>query len=198
MCVAILTLPGQRVDDSALFRGWTINRDGGGLAYVNVAGELKVSKGHLSYNKFHAAYEEALSQRAEDSPMLIHMRIGTSGPNNEANTHPFEFTPTNGPRGAMIHNGVLFSPSAERAGTGQDRKSDTRVVVDDLGTLFALQTLQEDRARRALGQAISSNNKFAFLYENKDYVIVNEEQGFWHDNVWYSNNTCGVRTNGRY
>lgn len=196
MCVAILAKPGQMLGNRELFSGWSSNPDGGGFAMVNNEGALEVGKGYLKYNDFKAALDEAIQRRAEDSPMLIHFRIGTSGNKNSGpNTHPFEFTNAEGVRGAMIHNGILFTPTEEKAGKGADRKSDTRVVVDELGTLFALDKLKARRAR--VGEAIGAGNKFAFLFENKDFVIINEGSGFWEDNIWHSNNSCGVRNYGR-
>lgn len=194
MCVAILALPGKMLGNKELFSGWSSNPDGGGFAYVDVEGKLKVGKGYMKYGEFKMALDEALQFRADDSPLLVHFRIGTSGTKDGNNTHPFEFTPEKGPKGAMIHNGILFTPSAARGGTGAEKKSDTSVVVSELGTLFELERLQ---ARRdSVGNAIGSN-KLAFLFEDKNYVIINEDRGFWEDGIWHSNNSCGVRNYGR-
>lgn len=193
MCVAILTKPGKVVTNDALFQGWSINRDGGGLAFV-ADGQIQIRKGFLKYNEFQTAYEQAIADADDDSPMLIHMRIGTSGPNNEANTHPFEVTPRDGVPGAMIHNGVLFSPTGDLAGPATDRKSDTRVVAEQLGVLFRFEDVVN--ARDQLGRAIGTGNKFAFLYADKNYAIINEQQGYWIDDIWYSNTSCTRRING--
>ena len=35
MCIAVVQKPGAVIDDASLYRGWTINNDGGGFAYVD-------------------------------------------------------------------------------------------------------------------------------------------------------------------
>jgi len=84
MCIALVAEAGKRPTKKALFSGWTANRDGGGFAYVN-DGEVKIEKGFMVYNEFEKALEAALDTN-EDSPFLIHMRIGTSGGKTPMNT----------------------------------------------------------------------------------------------------------------
>jgi glutamine phosphoribosylpyrophosphate amidotransferase len=189
MCIAILTTPGKRLTNQQLWKGWTITQDGGGLAFVK-DGKVVVSKGHRKYNDFQKAYEEAYEEVGLESPFLIHMRIGTSGLRSANNTHPFEFKPQSGPSGAMIHNGIMFSPAGEWKGPQDDRKSDTRVFVAALNNILALEDLK--RAKEAVGKAIGGGNKLVFLFDDKSWVIVNEDEGYWDDGIWYSNIGCRV------
>jgi predicted glutamine amidotransferase len=192
MCIAIVSTPGMRVMDAALYRGWTANRDGGGIAYVK-NGKVVVEKGFLTYNEFHKAYETAFNEVGKESPFLIHMRIGTSGGVTKNNTHPFAIRPQKGPAGAMIHNGILFTPAGAWKGGAGDQKSDTRVVAEALNNILELQDVKE--GKELLGQAIGRSNKLAFLYDNKEYVIINEDLGFWDQGIWYSNGGCRVYSN---
>lgn len=193
MCVAIVTQPGKRVENAALYRGWNINRDGGGFAYIE-NGKVKIEKGFFEYNGFNKAYDAAFSRVGESSPFLIHMRIGTSGLKNANNTHPFAIKPQDGPGGAMIHNGILFTPSGAYKGPADDAKSDTRVVAEALNNILRLQDVKD--AKVALGLAVGSGNKLAFLYDTGEYVIVNEDEGSWDEGIWYSNHSCAAVSRG--
>lgn len=194
MCIAIVTTPGKRVGDNALYRGWTSNQDGGGFAFVK-QGKVVIEKGFFKYNEFHKALNAAVDTYGQQSPFLIHMRIGTSGLKNENNTHPFAIKPQDGPAGAMMHNGILFTPGGAYRGPDHDKKSDTRVVAEALNNILRLQDVLQ--AKKELGAAIGYGNKLAFLYDTGDYVIINENQGYWDDGIWYSNSSCKVHANAR-
>lgn len=171
------------VDNAALYRGWVSNPDGGGFAYVNEKGEVVIEKGFMKYGAFQKAYEQAAEKYADNSPFLVHMRITTSGGTNPYNTHPFQVK-----GGAMIHNGVLFSPTGKLAeGKGKNTKSDTHVLTTVLHNVLTRDDVKA--ARDAIGDVIGYN-KLAFLYDNKEFVIVNEDFGSWDKGIWYSNDSC--------
>lgn len=191
MCVAILTTAGTKLTKDIIDSGWTSNPDGGGFAYVDDNSTLQIKKGFLEPEDFLKEYMGAADKYSDTSPFLVHMRIGTSGGNTENNTHPFKIPSVgDSPEGAMIHNGVLFTPTGSWRGKGEDMYSDTRVVAEALKDILGLEDVL--RSKEGIGKAIGKSNKFAFLYANKEYVIVNEESGFWKDGVWFSNNSCGV------
>lgn len=189
MCVAIVTKAGKVIDNGALWRGWDSNPHGGGFAYVK-DGKVVIEKGFMTYNKFQAAYADASKKYAEDSPFLVHMRIRTSGATNANNCHPFPIR-----NGALIHNGIMFTPTGDRAGPTSDRKSDTRVFAESLYNILKLEHVQKQA--RGIQEAIGYGNKLAFLYDDKQYFILGESQGDWDDGVWYSNNSCSL-TSRRY
>lgn len=184
MCVAILAKPGHRVGNANLFAGWSVNSHGAGFAYVDPnTNKVVIQKGFLkSYNEFEKALSDAYD-RAPDSPFLIHMRIRSVGHQNENNTHPF---PIKG--GALIHNGTLFTPTGSDVGPADDRKSDTRVFAERLYNV--LEYPDVEAGKDDIGRAIGSYNKVVMLYDTKDYVIVNEANGEWVDDIWYSNSSC--------
>lgn len=190
MCVAILCKPGARVTDAALWKGWGINRDGGGMAFINKHGKLVIDKGYTEYNAFHKALTKHLGNVAEDSPFMIHMRIRSAGDMGKNNHHPFAIKPQNGPSGALMHNGTLFQPSGAWRGEPDDLKSDTRVVANALNNILSAENVLN--SVRELGIAIGTANKMVFLYEDKTWAIINEEQGVWDNDVWYSNGSCGI------
>lgn len=193
MCIAIVIKAGATLSDAQLWKGWTANEDGGGFAYVK-NDKVEIEKGFMKYNDFQKAFRKASEEFGADSPFLVHMRIGTSGGVTPVNTHPFEIKPQHGPHGAMIHNGILFTPSGAWAGNGADKKSDTRVVASALNNILVLEDIKN--AKALLGNAIGAGNKLAFLYDNKEFVIINEHQGYWKDEVWYSNAGCNLSPAG--
>lgn len=191
MCIAVLARPGAKLTNATLFKGWTVNSHGGGFAYVNKEGKLILDKGHMKFNEFQKAYERILEHEvADDSPMLIHMRITSQGDTTPANTHPFLVGPDEGVRGAMIHNGTLFRPSGVWEGKVGEKNSDTKVMATALRTILTAEAIQNSVAE--LGQAIGSHNKLCFLFDDKSWAIINESSGYWADDVWYSNGSCGV------
>lgn len=186
MCVAILTKAGARLTTEQIENGWYGNPDGGGFAYV-ADGRVHIKRGLMNLLQMQDEYQKAADLYSEDSPFLIHMRVSTSGGITPQNTHPFEIR-----GGAMIHNGVMFTPSGARAGTYPDRKSDTRVFAEALYEVLQLENIK--RAESRILREIGSYNKLAFLYDNKDYYIMNEEAGDWNDDhtIWFSNSSCDV------
>lgn len=183
MCVAILSKPGASVPNDMLWKGWTVNKDGAGFAYVH-DGKVIIKKGFMSYNDFQTAYRAAVEQFGEDSPMLVHMRIKTVGSVTAKNCHPFKIK-----NGAMIHNGTLFYPTGE---AGKVDKSDSRLFAEKMYNILQLEDVV--RTEKEFLYAFGRTNKMAFLYDNKDYAILNEESGMWIDDVWYSNGSCKIFT----
>lgn len=184
MCIAICTNKNAIITPTALQRGWQTNPDGGGFAYVD-DDHVVIKKGYMNYPDFEKAYLDHAEKYASESPFLVHMRIHTSGGITAKNTHPFAIK-----GGAMIHNGIMFSPTGKRAGTPTDRRSDTRVLAEDLYNILQLD--QVKKAAVGIHEAVGRGNKLAFLYDNKELFIIGENQGFWEGGIWYSNSGCGV------
>lgn len=187
MCVAILQKPGAIIPAQGLGAGFATNRDGAGFAYVDPEQKkVVIQKGFMTYGELHDAYYEAVEKYGQDSPFLVHMRIKTSGLVSQANTHPF---PVAG--GAMIHNGSFFYPSKKYIGEANDEKSDTRVFAEQLGKILTYADVKASQMR--ILEAVGAYNKLVFLYDDGQYLILNERAGNWKDDVWYSNLSCQVR-----
>ena len=106
MCVAILCKTGKILDNERLYRGWTNNSDGGGIAYLDDNKKVCIESGFLQYGEFQKAYARLADRYSKNGPMLIHMRIRSTGSKGKDNCHPFKIK-----NGAMIHNGTLFFPT---------------------------------------------------------------------------------------
>lgn len=173
MCIAIFKPADKTVKESYLKESFRYNRDGAGFAYVQ-NGEVKIDKGHMSYDSFITAYRTALEEN-KDSPFLIHFRIATLGSKDEVNTHPFPIKD-----GALIHNGSMVGTGAKQA----DGASDTSLFASKLYDKLSFSVV--NKAKSELEDALSFN-KVVLLYKDKSFVILNENLGHWNDGVWYSN-----------
>lgn len=182
MCVAILTKPGAVLTPDQIKEGWSCNPDGGGFAYVR-DDKVQIVKGFMKVEHLVESYKAMSELYAEDSPFLVHMRIGTSGGKTPKNTHPFPIK-----NGALIHNGIMFTPAGERAGTPEDRKSDTRVFAEALYNVLELEHVK--KAEKRILREIGYYNKVCFLYNDKSYYILNEDAGDWEGDIWFSNSSC--------
>lgn len=184
MCIAIVQTKGTYLTRDEISRGWKTNPDGGGFCYVR-DGKTVIEKGFMKEDDFVRAYNNAMDKHSDESPFLVHFRITTSGGTSPNNCHPF---PVKG--GALIHNGIMFTPPASRAGPAHDPRSDTRVFAEDLYNILNNEHVKT--ARDGILKAIGHGNKIAFLYDNREVVIVGEERGYWEKGIWYSNLSCAV------
>jgi predicted glutamine amidotransferase len=190
MCVAILCTAGTRLTDKQIRDGWEFNEDGGGFAYVK-EGRVYVDKGYMDVEPFIEAYNVAATEYCQYSPFLVHMRIATSGNTDAKNTHPFRVK-----NGAVIHNGILFHPNGDMAGSGKDKNSDTFVLAAALFNVLVKDDVKA--AKESLCKDIGYSNKLVFLYDDGEYVIVNEDRGFWDKGIWFSNSSCVPNTRSKY
>lgn len=181
MCIAILSKAGKVVSDGNIARSAGRNRDGGGFAYVDKDnGKVKIRKGFMTAAEFLKAYHETLEQgHGENNPMMLHFRIATLGKVGTDNCHPFVV-----PNGALIHNGSLWTGGGY--GSSDVEKSDTREFAERISVNLTPEILRKSQVALELEVGY---NKLAFLFDEGEYVILNETSGSWDDGVWYSNNT---------
>lgn len=156
------------------------NRDGAGLAWINKDGDCEYRKGYMSEKDFVDGYQQHILDGGayKRGPVLIHARIATLGKVCIENCHPF---PIRG--GVMAHNGTLW-----HGGNGVSRlaeKSDTREYAERMTNNLGYEVV--DLACEQLGIVIEKKNKFVFLYAKGKFVIVNENEGVWQKDTWFSN-----------
>lgn len=173
MCLAIFKPANQVIPVDHLREGWISNPDGGGFAFVR-KGKVVVRKGFMQLKEFLAAYE-TVSKKNPDSPMLVHFRIRSMGGKGEENTHPFEFNNT-----ALIHNGTLSGTGAQP----NNGKSDTCLFVEKYKDLLTYDNL--NKHKKEFDDAIGYN-KMALLFGDGRHLILNEQGGYWRNDIWYSN-----------
>ena len=177
--------------DDILKECWIENPDGAGFMYKIGSERVVISKGYMDFDEFlDAIHTQAFTARDE---VVMHFRIGTSGGNIPANTHPFpishdlrdlkklQFVTDR----AMAHNGVF--------GAGEKRNSDTQVYVRDvLGRKHVQNNLGTDHIRSMIETTTKGSKVIIFREGEWDLY------GDWKtdaNGVKYSNNTYDAETN---
>lgn len=188
MCVAIVKPKGKDVSNKALELGFEANCDGAGFAY-NYNGKLFVKKGYFNVENFIADIRET-QMRYDNPAMIIHARLASHGVVNEANCHPFLVSDNL----AVIHNGIIRGEYA-RLANSDPTHSDTYFFVEMCLKLTYKQDSRfylDDVMKSAIESIVGGYNKLCFLDNEGNYSIINEDKGFWLNDVWYSNSSCQV------
>lgn len=186
MCLLTFVPEGVQPNRDFLQNGTICNDDGHGWAIVCLCGEdaeLHTFKS-LDAQETIDAFIEKRSTCAS-GPALFHSRFATHGITNTDNCHPFV---VNGDSRTVVgHNGIL--PKIYQPNDKYDERSDTRLYADDfLGSFHKFATQDQ---RDTIGQKITVYNKLVILtidptYDSYAYII-NEPQGTWDKDCWYSN-----------
>ena len=181
MCIIALTTKGKLVKKEKLLNMTRSNSHGFGISWIE-NGKVKTFKS-MDNKKFIEKAIDIQSKFYNESEILIHCRIATSGKTDIKNCHPFPVDNDT----VFAHNGVLDEEVAEGTAT----KSDTRIFNDRFLKQLKPDFLKTRHMRKIIGELIGSYNKLAFLTVNKDLpknaYIINKSQGEIDDGIWYSN-----------
>ena len=177
MCIIIVKPKNTTISDEYLRNSFENNDDGAGIAYTKDE-QLYIIKGIFNVDDFVKKVREV--EKIAEGSILIHCRIGTSGLKDANNCHPFIVNNST----VMVHNGILDIEVPK-----DSLISDTQIFVNEY-----LKNAKEDFTKdegylKLLSYAIGNNNKFAFLDNKGNHIIVNEKQGEWNNGIWYSNQT---------
>ena len=158
---------------------WDTNPDGFGMMWVEESvlqtfHTLFIEDARKKYHEVHDAFSAS-------SNIVIHFRIGTSGPNDLTNCHPFNITDQVG----FVHNGILpgtYHPKKE------DTRNDTRIFNDVI--LKKLGDIKEALANKATRLLLTDDimgDKMVFLDNDNHLTFLNKDKGSVQEGVWYSN-----------
>ena len=167
MCViAVKPANAAMIDNQTIENCWYNNDDGAGFMYP-AHGGVKIRKGYMTLKALKKALK-ALEKEIDTTatPIIFHFRIGTSGGNIAANTHPFpvsenlaalQKTQLTAPL-AVAHNGVIDI---------RPRKKDISDTMEYiLSQLAPLYQLKKDFYRHEAGKQLVYNaiqSKMAFM-----------------------------------
>jgi predicted glutamine amidotransferase len=167
MCViAVKPANIAMIDEKTIENMWYNNDDGAGFMYPGPGG-VKIRKGYMTLKSLKKALK-ALNKEIDTTatPIILHFRIGTSGGNIAANTHPFpvsenlaalQKTQLTAPL-AVAHNGVIDI---------RPRKKDISDTMEYiLSQLAPLYQLKKDFYRHEAGKKLIYNaiqSKMAFM-----------------------------------
>lgn len=183
MCLLTYFPPDTQPDAQLLRNGGQFNDDGHGWAIV--ANGSIITYKSLNLNQ---AIDNFVATRKiyPEGPALFHSRLSTHGSISVDNCHPFV---VNGDSRTVIgHNGIF--PKSVQPGK-DDNRSDTRVLAEDFLGKRSHLLFATEKQRKQLAGWMGKYNKAVILNVNPAYsfssVIINEQQGIWHNGIWYSN-----------
>lgn len=175
MCIAIVKPEGTVISDETLIECYTNNPDGAGIAYAR-DNHIVIVKGIFSTKELIKQVRKA--EQVAEGAMLIHCRIGTSGPNNKVNCHPHIVND----QCVLIHNGILDIDVPKNS-----KVSDTILYIQEFLKELPKDFMHNKAMTKLIEDHIGSHNKFCLLDNKGNYTIINEKAGEWEDGIWYSN-----------
>jgi predicted glutamine amidotransferase len=152
------------------------NPDGAGIAYFN--GRKTVI---LKSPRWRGEQIEREMEKLKDAPAIVHFRFATHGRVNYDNAHPFALS-----KGyAAAHNGVICTkhlgkPKHDESDTRQFLRVRVNRVLTMAGCIGELDLLE-------WGEEIGTGNKLAIMSNRGDVSLVNDAQGHWFEDCWFSN-----------
>ena len=182
MCIIALTTKGNLVSKEKLKNMTNRNSHGFGISWIR-DGKIITFKS-MDSKKFIEKAIDIQSEFYNDSEILIHCRLATSGKTNVANCHPFNIDD----KTVFAHNGIFDD---EVADNNHNTKSDTRIFNERFLRNLKPDFLKTKHMRNIIEELIGDQNKLAFLTVNnklpKSSYIINKNKGIVDDGVWYSN-----------
>ena len=189
MCVIIAGLGSATPTRQQLTRGCVSNPDGfgWGIVYEDNHGYYTMKWDRtMNGQKAIDGYLTAMSDLGESvAASAFHARITTHGGSVLENCHPF---PIGGDeRSLLFHNGIL--PITEQGG-----RSDTRILAEDILPLMGGAPAVDNSVIYDMVSEWATGSKLVVLSvaEDVEYplTIINEDEGFWEDELWFSNSSC--------
>jgi hypothetical protein len=180
MCIAILCPKGTEITAQQFRNSWDNNYNGAGLMYNDDNNKLHVVKEMEDCDKLYKKYV-SLVKKHPNATFVLHFRISNRGVINRANCHPFKVNSELG----FVHNGTILSVDKD------DKMSDTNIFNRSILRKLPhvdVNFLSNGAVQSILGDFIG-RSKIVFLDNAGDYAILNEEDGYWEEGIWYSNDS---------
>jgi hypothetical protein len=177
MCIAILNKNGI-ISESIIRTCADNNPDGMGMAWIE-SGTIKTFKSMKDIDKIISLYQSI--RLDNESPIMLHFRIGTHGKKDVSNVHPFHI----GENIVMCHNGIVDTPILK------PDMSDTFHLSLFLSKLKTIENLIDINSIEFLFTETfcGDYSKLIFLDNDGRFSIANEDIGHWIGDTWYSNKT---------
>ena len=182
MCLLPLT-PDYVTPDMERFRiAAKSNPDGFGFA-ISTGKKLHIVRS-MDFEEVANKFVDA--RKTMQGPAIFHFRWTTHGTNTVDNCHPFLL---GGDKDTVLgHNGIL-PVNMEK----NELRSDTRVFAEDImPAIGGIPSLDDSDYFNKMAEW-AKGSKLAFLTVNDDakydWYIVNEKDGHWDSDVWWSNSS---------
>ena len=183
MCIIAIKPTGVQLPDTErIVTMFDNNPDGAGIMYAE-NDQVFIKKGFMTVEPL---LEYLSSRDWTQLPVVLHFRIGTAGPNNELNCHPYPVGMKNFTEGtckqAMVHNGILYDYDPPK----ESEINDTQVFLHEI-----VEKLPENwKENSAISKLVSNEigtNKLAFL--DKDGTITKFGEYIESEGCYYSNDS---------
>lgn len=182
MCLLMVARPGATPTEQQLRCACQNNPDGFGYA-MHLGNKIITNRSMDYISLLDDFYTDR--DKYPDAWIMFHARLATHGKTNKSNCHPFRVG--NSDKLILAHNGILplKMPVTEH-------RSDTKFFADEVLPRWGVELL-DDPNRFAGVEKWASGSKlviFSALKKLKKPVyIINEADGKWVDDVWWSNSS---------
>ena len=158
------------------------NPDGFGFA-ISTGKKLIVVRG-MDFDEVANKFVDL--RKKEQGPAIFHFRWTTHGQTVVENCHPYLLGQD--PQSVMAHNGILPIMMQK-----DEQRSDSKVFAEDIMPSIGGIASLDDNDYHAKLSAWAKGSKLAFLTVNDDakydWYIVNEKDGHWDKDMWWSNSS---------
>lgn len=160
------------------------NHDGAGIMWAE-DGKVYIKKGFMDVESFLKFVDSRNDWK--DIPAVAHFRIGTAGPNDELNCHPYPIRQENTVECscelAMVHNGILsgYNPLVG------SRLNDTQVFINTVINKLPKKFYKNDAIVKLISSSIGTS-KLTFLDGNGNITCIGnfiEDGGYKYSNESY-------------
>lgn len=191
MCIIAVKEKGYPMfDEDKIRQMFNRNPDGAGLMYRTQNGMIHIEKGFMDIASL-LDYVEKHEKTLDNSDVIMHCRISTSGKTDALGTHPYPVWSKNNRiscdvKLAMAHNGVLDSYGWK----GNKQINDTQVFIKTCLRKLPHNFLRNQAICDLIARSIGSN-KLAFLSKDGIHLFgdfENPEKGYHYSNHSYAKN----------
>lgn len=184
MCIiAVKPSSKQMFDDAIIKQMFFRNRDGAGLMWTEDE-TVHFKKGFMTVQEI---LDFVHSRNWDGVPVVLHFRIGTAGPNNGLNCHPYPIWQSNRLEGecdlCMAHNGILSSYDPPFG----SKINDTQVFVNKVLSNLPEGFLESKGIRHLIRKAIGTS-RLCFLSKTGKITRFGnwvEDDGYFFSNESY-------------
>jgi predicted glutamine amidotransferase len=179
MCIAILN-QNNELSFETIENSWYNNPQGAGMLYTDK--NINTLRSYKSFDlyDFYRNYLEVLDE-AKNGTVILHFRIATQGVKGYDNLHPFINQKANL---GFVHNGIISQFVNHKS-----PKSDTAIFNDRIVSFLDETFIDDNQRQYTMAEFVRSYNKLIFMNNFGDTCIINEKEGIWEGNNWYSNDS---------
>lgn len=178
MCIILHNQKGKRLDKKDVQVAYDNNPHGFGIMWLE-DDRINVIKGLCDFKQIWQ-----MLKMFEGLPHCLHLRWRTSGEIIEDHCHPFKVLDKDlhGLDLCVAHNGTIYHWPLV------DGKSDTQIFCEKLSkNILTKDPTYQFKFLHKLERFIGTPNKLVLMASDGRTFILNENQGRYIDDIWYSN-----------